>query len=85
MRHGHRRRIHLSNFSFYIRLRRTRRAIDADCQLPVYAAEGLPSPCMMLGKVYITDEAQKDLRHLCAMFWPMSAHIFAIWTDCGAC
>lgn len=73
----------LSNFSFYMRLRRTRRAIDADCRLPVYAAEGLPSPCMLLGKVYITCETQNDpasLRHVLAHECAHFRHLDGLWS-----
>lgn len=62
-----------SNLRFYRRLRRTRILMEgADCPLRVYAAVGLPSPCLfglIRPAVYVTPEAAADpamLRHVLA-------------------
>ena len=63
----------LSNLRFYGRLRRVRTRLEgADCPLRVYAAAGLPSPCLVgliRTAVYVTPEAAADpamLRHVLA-------------------
>lgn len=62
-----------SNLRFALRLRRSRIPMKwADCPLPVYAAVGLPSPCLfglLRPAVYVTPEAAADpamLRHVIA-------------------
>ena len=62
-----------SNLRFALRLRRSRIPMRwADCPLPVYAAVGLPSPCLfglLRPAVYVTPEAAADpvrLRHVIA-------------------
>lgn len=62
-----------SNIRFARRLRRTRVPLEIpDCPLPVYLAEGLPSPCLfgaVRPAVYLTSEAAADtvmLRHVLA-------------------
>ena len=62
-----------SNLRFARRLRRCRARLEAaDCPLPVYAAVGLPSPCLfgvLRPAVYVTPEAAADpamLRHVTA-------------------
>lgn len=62
-----------SNLRFYWRLRRERiRLNEADCPLRVYAAVGLPSPCLFglfRPAIYVTPEAAADpdmLRHVTA-------------------
>ena len=62
-----------SNLRFALRLRRCRIPLKwADCPLPVYAAVGLPSPCLfglIRPAVYVTPEAAADpdrLRHVIA-------------------
>jgi len=49
-----------SNLRFARLLRRTRRALDTDCPLPVYVCGGIPSPCLLFGKVYITPATAAD-------------------------
>lgn len=53
-----------SNAVFYARLRRTRRKYDtAGTKLPVYTAEGLPSPCLFgifRPAIYLTEKAASD-------------------------
>ena len=49
-----------SNLRFARLLRRTRRALDTDCPLPVYVCGGIPSPCLLFGKVYITQATAAD-------------------------
>ncbi len=62
-----------SNVRFARRLRRCRIPVEGgDCPLPVYAAAGLPSPCLfglLRPGVYVTPEAAADpamLRHITA-------------------
>ena len=62
-----------SNLRFGRRLKRLRKPLEtADCPLPVYAAEGLPSPCLfglLRPAIYVTPEAAADpvvLRHVLA-------------------
>ena len=61
------------NLKFYLRLRKTRRPLTADGYggvLPVYVADGLPSPCLFGVRqpaIYVTPEAAADpamLRHV---------------------
>ena len=53
-----------SNLRFALRLRRMRRpAEESDCPLPLYRAEGLPSPCLfgvLRPAVYLTAEAAEN-------------------------
>lgn len=53
-----------SNAVFYARLRRTHRKYDtAGTKLPVYTAEGLPSPCLFgifRPAIYLTEKAASD-------------------------
>ncbi len=62
-----------SNVRFARRLKRLRRPLETgDCPLPVYEAEGLPSPCLFglfRPAIYITPEAAAEpvvLRHVLA-------------------
>ena len=61
-----------ANLGFARRLRRVRLPLAADCPLPVYAAVGLPSPCLfgiLRPAVYVTPECAADpamLRHVIA-------------------
>ncbi len=63
----------ISNLVFALRLRRVRVPLGgADCSLPLYLAENLPSPCLfglVRPGVYVTAEAAQDpamLRHILA-------------------
>ena len=63
----------ISNLTFALRLRRVRTPLEgADCPLPVYIADGLPSPCLFglfRPAVYVTAETAQDpamLRHILA-------------------
>ena len=76
------------NLSFYLRLRRTRRPLTADgygCVLPVYTAEGLPSPCLFGVRqpaIYVTPEAAADpamLRHVLTHEQTHYRHGDSIW------
>ena len=76
----------LSNASFARRLRRVRTRLEgADCPLPVYAAPGLPSPCLFgLARpaVYITPETAADpdmLRHVLTHECVHASHGDHIW------
>lgn len=81
-----------SNFSFARKLRRVRTPLEADCPLPVYAAPGLPSPCLFgvfRPAVYVTPEAAEDpavLRHVLAHEATHYRHGDHIWSllRCGA-
>lgn len=53
----------LTNFQFYLKLRRSRKSLAVICKLPVYTSEGLSSPCLfglLRASVYIPDECTKD-------------------------
>ena len=54
----------ISNLHFARKLRKSRRPLPtADCPLPVYEADGLPSPCLcgvLCPAVYLTPEAAAD-------------------------
>ena len=76
----------ISNFSFFLRLRRVRAAVEgADCPLPVYTALNLPSPCLfgaLRPAVYITPETAADpvmLRHVLAHEYTHFRHGDHIW------
>lgn len=79
----------LSNLRFYGQLRRVRTRLEgADCPLAVYAAPGLPSPCLfglLRPAVYITPEAagKKNpdmLRHVLAHEYTHYKHGDHIWS-----
>jgi len=59
----------LSNLSFGAKLRKTRKAYQAeDCKLPVYTVDTLPSPCLFglfRPSIYITSEVAEDETKLC--------------------
>jgi len=59
----------LSNLSFGRKLRKTRKAYQADdCKLPVYTVDALPSPCLFglfRPSIYITSEVAGDETKLC--------------------
>lgn len=76
-----------SNLRFARRLRRGRIPVeDADCPLRVYAAAGLPSPCLfglVRPAVYVTPEAAADpamLRHVVAHEYTHFRHGDQIWS-----
>ena len=77
----------VSNLRFAAGLRRSRRRLDVpDCPLPVYAAQGLPSPCLFgLARpaVYLTPEAaalsERQRRHVLAHELTHFAHKDHIW------
>ena len=76
----------LSNLTFARRLRRARTPLEgADCPLPVYTADGLPSPCLFglfRPAVYITEDAAQDpamLRHILAHEYTHFRHGDHIW------
>ena len=76
-----------SNLHFARRLRRLRRPLKAEnCLLPVYEAEGLPSPCLFglfHPAVYVTPEATADpmvLRHVLAHETTHYRHGDHIWS-----
>ena len=77
----------LSNLRFYGQLRRVRTRLEGvDCPLAVYAAPGLPSPCLfglLRPAVYITPEAAADpdmLRHVLAHEVTHFRHGDHIWS-----
>ncbi len=77
-----------ANGTFYLRLRKRRRPLEIpDCPLPVYAAEGLPSPCLFglfRPAVYLTPEAaalpEEQRRHILAHELTHHAHRDHIWS-----
>ncbi len=77
----------LSNLRFYGRLRRVRTRLEgADCPLAVYAAPGVPSPCLFglfRPAVYVTPETAADpamLRHVLAHEYTHFRHGDHIWS-----
>ena len=76
----------LSNLRFYGQLRRVRTRLEgADCPLAVYAAPGLPSPCLfglLRPAVYVTPEAADPdmLRHVLAHEYTHYKHGDHIWS-----
>ena len=75
-----------SNRAFALRLRRVRVLLEgADCPLPVYRADGLPSPCLfglVRPAVYVTAEAVHDpvmLRHVLAHEHTHFRHADHVW------
>lgn len=77
----------LSNLRFYGRLRRVRTRLEgADCPLAVYAAPGVPSPCLFglfRPAVYVTPETAEDtamLRHVLAHEYTHFRHGDHIWS-----
>ncbi|MBD5118199.1 MAG: hypothetical protein HDT37_03675 [Clostridiales bacterium] len=83
----------VSNLRFYWKLRRERIPMEsADCPLRVYAAVGLPSPCLFgifRPAIYVTPEAAADpdmLRHVLAHEYTHCRQGDHIWSllRCGA-
>ena len=77
----------VSNLRFFWRLRRERVPLEgADCPLAVYAAAGLPSPCLfglVRPAVYATPDAVADpdmLRHVLAHGYTHYKHGDHIWS-----
>lgn len=77
----------LSNLRFYGRLRRVRTRLEgADCPLAVYAAPGVPSPCLfglLRPAVYVTPETAEDpamFRHVLAHEHTHFRHGDHIWS-----
>ncbi|NCB51749.1 MAG: hypothetical protein EOM54_07710 [Clostridia bacterium] len=83
----------ISNFIFYLRLRKRAVPVEMpDCPLPVYRAEGLPSPCLygvFRPAVYLTPESfqcEERLRHILAHELTHRRHLDHIWPMVrGAC
>jgi beta-lactamase regulating signal transducer with metallopeptidase domain len=76
-----------SNLSFGRKLRKTRKAIEADGgRLPVYVVDALPSPCLFgvfRPAIYLTPEVAKDetkLRHVLAHELTHYRHGDHIWS-----
>ena len=76
-----------SNLHFAFRLRRRRKRLEnADAPIPVYVAEGLPSPCLfgvLRPAVYLTPqtaETPDTLRHVLAHELTHYAHKDHIWS-----
>jgi len=77
-----------SNLRFAHQLRKRRRPLEgADAPLPVYAAEGLPSPCLFglfRPAVYLTPEAaalpEEQRRHILAHELTHRAHRDHLWS-----
>ena len=76
----------ISNLTFALRLRRVRTPLEgADCPLPVYIADGLPSPCLFglfRPAVYVTAETAQDpamLRHILAHEYTHFRHGDHVW------
>ena len=75
-----------SNLTFALRLRRVRVPLEgADCTLPVYLAENLPSPCLfglVRPSVYVTAESTRDpamLRHVLTHEYTHFRHRDYVW------
>ena len=76
-----------SNLRFAASLRRRRTPLNsAGCPLPVYIAEGLPSPCLFglfRPAIYVTPESAKDhvvLRHVLAHEQAHARHRDHLWS-----
>lgn len=77
----------LSNLRFTLRLRKRRERLeDIDSPVPVYTAEGLPSPCLfgvLRPAVYVTPQAAEEpdtLRHVLAHELTHHAHKDHLWS-----
>ncbi len=74
------------NVRFALDLRRRRRPVETDCALPVYAVEGLESPCLfgvVRPAVYVTPETAADpvmLRHVLAHETTHARHGDQAWS-----
>lgn len=76
-----------SNWGFSLRLDRRRRPLEVpDAPIPVYVAEGLPSPCLFgvfKPAVYVTPQAAENpdtLRHVLAHELTHHAHFDHLWS-----
>lgn len=76
----------ISNLTFARRLGRVRRPLEgADCPLPVYIADSLPSPCLFglfRSAVYVTEETAQSpamLRHVLAHEYTHFRHGDHVW------
>lgn len=78
-----------SNLHFYRRLKRIRQPLaDAESTLPVYLAEGLPSPCLFglfRPAIYLTPEAAEDRDRAPATIWLTRRPTTTTGTTSGAC
>ena len=75
----------LVNLHFAVRLRRTRRAVDADCPLPVYVSPAAETPCLfglLHPAVYLPPEtaADPDLGHILAHEYTHYRHADQFWS-----
>ncbi|MDE7245378.1 MAG: LCP family protein [Oscillospiraceae bacterium] len=77
----------LSNLHFAAKLRRIRRPLKGNgCKIPVYLADGLPSPCLFgvfKPAVYVTPDTADDpamLRHVLAHETTHYRHLDHIWS-----
>ncbi len=74
------------NIRFAVDLRRRRRPVQTDCKLPVYAVEGLESPCLfgvVRPAVYVTPETAANpamLRHVLAHETTHARHGDQVWS-----
>ncbi len=76
-----------SNFRFSAKLRRVRKPLEGtDCKIPVYTANGLPSPCLFgvfRPVVYVTADSTENpamLRHILAHELTHYKHLDHIWS-----
>lgn len=68
------------NVSFHIKLRKRRVRIEADCPLPVYRVQGLESPCLFGGSIYVTEQTEGEgLRYVTAHEYCHYRHGDMIW------
>ncbi len=76
----------LTNLHFYLKLRRSRKSLAVTYQLPVYASEGLSSPCLfglLRVSIYIPCECAKDetmLSHILAHEMSHYRHGDHLWS-----
>ena len=73
----------VSNLRFYLKLRRRRKLVSAECPLRVYSVDNLSSSCLFGNAVYVSSETAKDgekLKHVLAHELSHYRHGDHVWT-----
>ena len=73
----------VTNLILYMKLRRRRTRVQADCPVRVWAVEGLDSSCLFAGAIYVNGETMGNperLRHVLAHELSHRRHLDPVWS-----
>ncbi len=73
----------VTNLILYVKLRRRRTRVQADCPVRVWAVEGLDSSCLFAGAIYVNGETvgnPERLRHVLAHELSHRRHLDPVWS-----